>query len=106
MFLSRGGDCVRRLVAECRAQRDAVIAYRKDEPVLPKPTSPRVFFRAYLNIDPQFDLSCAIVWSSTMTNNDPSYTSMVNFGATASHAVSRVPGGETVYMRALAVHSP
>jgi hypothetical protein len=61
---------------------------------------------AYLNIDTQFDLSCAVVWSSTMTNNDPLYTQIVNFGATASHAVDHVQGSDTVYMRALVVHSP
>jgi hypothetical protein len=60
----------------------------------------------YPNIDPQFELSCAVVWSSTMTNNNPSYTQIVNFGATASHAVDHVQGSDTVYMRALAVHSP
>ncbi len=62
--------------------------------------------QAYLNIDAQFDLSCAVVWSSTMTNNDPLYTQIVNFGATATHAVDHVQGSDTVYMRALAVHSP
>ena len=61
---------------------------------------------AYLNIEAPFYLSCAVVWSSTMTNNDPLYTQMVNFGATASHAVDHVQGSDTVYMRALVVHSP
>lgn len=61
---------------------------------------------AYLNIEPPFDLSCAVVWSSTMTNNDPLYIKMVNFGATASHAVDHVQGSYDIYMRALVVHSP
>ena len=60
----------------------------------------------YPNIDAQFDLSCAVVWSSTMTNNDPLYTQIVNFGATAAHAVDHVQGSDTIYMRALVVHSP
>ena len=60
----------------------------------------------YSNIDAQFDLSCAVVWSSTMTNNDPLYTQIVNFGATATHAVDHVQGSDTVYMRALVLHSP
>ena len=62
--------------------------------------------QAYLNIDPGIDLSCVLVWSSTMTNSDPLYTQIVNFGATASHAVNHGQGSDTVYMRALVVHSP
>jgi hypothetical protein len=61
---------------------------------------------AYLNIDAQFQLSCAVVWSSTMTNNDPSYTQIINFGATAAHAVDHYPGSDTIYTRALVVHAP
>ena len=60
----------------------------------------------YLNIESGFDLSCALVWSSTMKNNDPLYTDIVHFGATASHAVYDVQGSDRVYMRALVVHSP
>jgi len=58
---------------------------------------------AYLNIESGIDLSCVEVWSSTMTNNDPLYIQVVNFGATASHAVDRLMGSYDIYMRALVV---